>query len=302
MTDRQVRISWLLVAILTGAATVGRTQTSGAIRFTDVTGVAGVALEGLTTESVAWGDYDNDGDEDLYLTNDGPNRLFRNDGDDRFTDVTLSTGVGSPAFSVGAAFGDLDNDGDLDLYVVNFQRGLDVLYRNDGPVGPNGTHVFSDATVISGTVIERSSRGVALLDFDRDGLLDIYVMSIGANVLYWNQGNLTFVDLAAQAGVEAPATGVGVVASDVDGDGWLDIFTGNRSFDPNRLFLKDTVGIIRKVFLHKSKPQDFERSEKIVVIGRAKNDEFHASEVLMKCPSKYNEEEVLKGAGKSQSI
>ena len=100
MTDRQVRISWLLVAILAGAATLGRAQTGGEIRFTDVTGIAGVALEGLTTESVAWGDYDNDGDEDLYLTNDGPNRLFRNDGNDRFTDVTATAGVGSAAFSV----------------------------------------------------------------------------------------------------------------------------------------------------------------------------------------------------------
>jgi len=245
MTDRpNLRTVWFLVAVLTGTAALGGAQTGGGLRFTDVTGVAGVGLEGLTTESVAWGDYDNDGDEDLYLTNDGPNRLFRNDGNDRFTDVTATARVGSAAFSVGAAFGDLDNDGDLDLYVVNFQRGLDVLYRNDGPVGPNGSHVFTDVTGPAGTVIERSSRGVALLDFDRDGLLDIYVMSIGANVLYWNQGNLTFVDLAAQAGVQAPATGVGVVASDVDGDGWLDIFTGNRSFDPNRLFLKDTVGFV----------------------------------------------------------
>ena len=214
----------------------------GGLRFTDVTAQAGVALPGLTTESVAWGDYDNDGDEDLYLTNDGPNRLFRNDGEGRFTDVTASAGVGSPAFSVGAAFGDLDNDGDLDLYVVNFQRGLDLLYRNDGPAGPGGAFVFTDVALQAGTVIEMSSRGVALLDFDRDGFLDIYVMSIGANILYWNQGNLTFVDLAGQAGVQAPATGVGVVATDLDADGWPDIFTGNRSFDPNRLFLKDAVG------------------------------------------------------------
>jgi len=197
---------------------------------------------------VAWGDYDDDGDEDLYLTNDGQNRLFRNDGSDRFTDVTRSAGVGDLAFSVGAAFGDLDNDGDLDLYVVNIQRGLDTLYRNDGPAGADGSHRFTDVTVQAGTVIERSSRGVALLDFDRDGLLDIYVMSIGANILYWNRGNLTFVDLAGQAGVQAPATGVGVVASDVSGDGWPDIFTGNRSGDPNRLFLKDTVGFVDVTF------------------------------------------------------
>jgi hypothetical protein len=235
------RASLLTLAVLV-VARPALPQAGGSIRFTDVTETAGVALPGLTTESVAWGDYDNDGDEDLYLTNDGPNRLFRNDGGGRFADVTVGAGVGSPAWSVGAAFGDLDNDGDLDLYVVNFQRGLDLLYRNDGPAGPGGAHVFTDVALQANTVIERSSRGMALLDFDRDGLLDIYVMGIGGNVLYWNRGNLTFVDLAAQAGVQAPATGVGVVASDLDGDGWLDIFTGNRSFDPNRLFLKDAVG------------------------------------------------------------
>ena len=103
--------------------------------FTDITEEAGVALTEWLTESIAWRDYDIDGDEDLYLTVDGPNRLFRNDGGGRFTDVTESAGVGNQGFSVGTAFGDLDNDGDLDLYVVNFSGGLDALYRNDGPVG-----------------------------------------------------------------------------------------------------------------------------------------------------------------------
>ena len=145
-----LRLSSLTLAATVGLVSQVRPQTSGAIRFTDVTGVAGVALPGFTTESVAWGDYDNDGDEDLYLTNDGPNRLFRNEGEGRFTDVTGVAGVGNPAFGVGTAFGDLDNDGDLDLYVVNFARGLDVLYRNEGPTGADGSHVFTDVTFRQG--------------------------------------------------------------------------------------------------------------------------------------------------------
>jgi hypothetical protein len=101
--------------------------------FADVTEAAGiVGLGSILTESVAWGDYDGDGDPDLYLTNDGVNRLYRNDGS-RFTDVTVAAGVGDDRFGVGTAFADLDGDGDLDLYVVNFQRGTDVLYRNDTP-------------------------------------------------------------------------------------------------------------------------------------------------------------------------
>ena len=124
------------IAITTFSTFLMVTGAHAQVVFTDITEEAGIALTEWLTESAAWGDYDNDGDEDLYLTVDGPNHLFRNDGGGRFTDVTETAGVGNQGFSVGTAFGDLDNDGDLDLYVVNFSGGLDVLYRNDGPVGP----------------------------------------------------------------------------------------------------------------------------------------------------------------------
>ena len=127
------------IVISACAALLTVTGTHAQVVFTDITEEAGIALEDWLTESAAWGDYDNDGDEDLYLTVDGPNHLFRNDGRGRFTDVTESAGVGNQGVSVGTAFGDLDNDGDLDLYVVNFDGGLDLLYRNDGPVGSDGT-------------------------------------------------------------------------------------------------------------------------------------------------------------------
>ena len=205
--------------------------------FTDITEEAGIALEDLLTESVAWGDYDDDGDEDLYLTVDGPNHLFRNDGGGRFTDVTAVAGVGNGGFSVGTAFGDLDNDDDLDLYVVNFQRGLDVLYRNDGPVGPGGAHRFTDVTATAGTTLERSSRGMAFVDYDRDGLLDIFVMAIGPNILYRNLGDLQFQNMAGSLGVNQDDQGVGVVAADIDDDGWPDLYTGNRSGDLSNLYL-----------------------------------------------------------------
>ena len=78
--------------------------------FTDVTAEAGVAL----TESVAWGDIDGDGDQGLYLTNQGANKLFRNESGGAFTEIAAVAGVDHAGFSVGAAFGDLDNDGDLD--------------------------------------------------------------------------------------------------------------------------------------------------------------------------------------------
>lgn len=213
----------------------------GGLVFTDITAQAGVGLPGRLTESLAWGDYDNDGDEDLYLTSDGANNLFRNDGGGLFTDVTAIAGVGHMGFSVGTAFGDLDNDGDLDLYVVSFGGGPDVLYRNNGPVGPGGEFTFTDIAVSAGVTDESSSRGMALLDYDQDGLLDIYVNAIGPDILYHNLGALQFANVAPQLGVATPGTGVGVVATDLDNNGWIDIFTGNRSWDPNRVYLNHSA-------------------------------------------------------------
>lgn len=221
----------------------------GQIIFTDISAQAGVDFASTLTESIAWGDYDNDGNVDLYLTSDGPNRLFHNDGGGNFTDVTATAGVGHAGFSVGTAWGDLDNDGDLDLYVVSFGSGPDVLYRNDGPTGPKGAWQFTDVAVAAGvSTNQASSRGVALIDFDRDGLLDIYVNAIGADILYHNLGNLTFTDVAATAGiVGVGGQGVGVVATDVNKDGWVDLFTGNRTSDPNVLFLNNGNGTFTDV-------------------------------------------------------
>ncbi|MCH8149449.1 MAG: CRTAC1 family protein [Planctomycetes bacterium] len=209
--------------------------------FEDITDTAGIALTDVLTESVCWGDYDNDGDPDLYLTNQNvANSLFKNEGGGVFTDVTSEAGVGNALWGVGCAFGDLDNDGDLDLYVVNFGMGTDVLYENDGDVGPGGAYVFTDITLSAETTIETSTRGVAFLDFDGDGLLDIYVNASGEDILYRNLGNLRFRDDAAVVGVVGNiGNGVGVVATDLDNDGWIDIFTGNRSFELNRLYMND---------------------------------------------------------------
>ena len=225
------------IAIIILVAFLMVTGAHAQVVFTDITEEAGIALEEWLTESVAWGDYDNDGDEDLYLTVDGPNHLFRNDGGGRFTDVTETAGVGNQGFSVGTAFGDLDNDCDLDLYVVNFSGGLDVLYRNDGPTGPGGAYRFTDITRAAGTNIERSSRGMAFIDYDRDGLLDIFVTAIGPNILYRNLGDLQFQNIAGSLGLDQDDQGVGVVAADVNDDGWPDLFTGNRSSDFSNLFI-----------------------------------------------------------------
>jgi len=231
----------IAVALL---AFAGTAAAQPAANFTDITDSAGVAFTDELTESVCWGDYDNDGDPDVYLTHQtGTNSLLRNEGGGQFSDVSASVGVGRVGWGVGCAFGDLDNDGDLDLYVVQFGGvSLDILLRNEGRVGPDGGFVFSDISEQAGITVARSSRGVTLLDYDRDGLLDIFVNAIGLDLVYHNLGGLRFEEVAAEVGVVSPGLGVGAVATDVNNDGWIDVFTGNRSFAPNLLFINQGDG------------------------------------------------------------
>ena len=228
---------------------------AASLRFTDVSERAGFAT-GDYGMGVATGDYDNDGDPDLYLTNVGPNRLYRNDGSGRFTDVTRAAGAGldDPRWSTSASFSDYDADGDLDLFVANyldftvagskvcsdpagardycgplqFRPVPDRLFRNDGD------STFSDVSESAGiTSAYGAGLGVASADFNGDGRLDFYVANDGmANQLWINRGNGTFVDDALLAGVAfsmdgQPEGSMGLAIGDADGDGDLDIFITN---------------------------------------------------------------------------
>lgn len=226
---------------------------------------------------VVFFDYDTDGDADLYFVNSGPipqakrdpqqahlgNVLYRNDGDGRFTDVTETSGTGDTGYGMAAAAADIDNDGDADLYVANF--GQDTLYRN------NGDGTFTDITEAAG--IDNTLWGIAAiyLDFDVDGDLDIFVVNylvyelsmpittfkgiVGyghprsykgtPDVLYRNNGDGTFTNIAETAGVTNPETnlkegrGMAAVACDYDNDGFPDIYVTN---DTNRNFLYHNNG------------------------------------------------------------
>lgn len=240
MYTRKNTNSFLMCGLLAGFIGIFNPSTTLAgttLIFTDITDTAGVGLPGTLNESLAWGDYDNDGDQDLYLTNDGPNKLFRNDGGGTFTEVASIVGVIHDTFSVGAAFGDLDNDGDLDLIVVSFS-GDDALFRNDGPIGPGGEYVFTDVAVSAGILGTNTTRGITLFDYDRDGLLDIYINSFSPGVLFHNLGNLQFQNVASALGVVS--TNVGSVGTDIDNNGWIDLFTGNRDLLINNLYLNET--------------------------------------------------------------
>ena len=214
--------------------------------FSDVTKQAGLDIE-MYGMGVSVGDYNNDGFPDIYITCVGQNRLFRNTGKGTFVDVTRASGLaGHQAFSTSAVWFDFDRDGRLDLFVCNYVRWSldhDVFCSLDGKAKSyctpeayrgetcwlfhnKGDGTFEDITAKSG-IFDSSSKslGVALLDSDRDGWLDLVVANdTQPNKLYRNQRNGTFKDVAVEAGlafsVEGKArAGMGVDTGDYDNSG-----------------------------------------------------------------------------------
>jgi hypothetical protein len=163
-----------------------------------------------------WGDYDNDGDPDLYVSASDSNKLFRNDGGGLFADVTYGPLSNPWGGGSSAAWGDFDNDGDLDLYLVN--RGQpNVLLRNDGET------VFTDVTAPP-LDVEAQGHSAAWGDYDNDGLLDIVLANFqGRNRLFRNRGGGEFADVTGgPLGVVGDT--FGAAWADYDRDGDLDLF------------------------------------------------------------------------------
>ena len=246
-------------------------RNNGDETFTAVTDRAGVRGNGYYGMGVCVADYDNDGDQDIYITNFGPNVLYRNQGDGTFTDVTDRAGVGDPRWGSSCAFADYDNDGDLDFYVANYldltlakkniwcgrhEEGFrtychpdnfngvaSVLYRN------NGDGTFTDLTEAAG-VFNPVGKGLGVVfgDYDNDGNVDLYVANDSvANFLFRNSGNGTFAEVGVLSGVaydgEGKAeAGMGVDFADYDNDGLLDIFVTNFDFETNTLYRNQGSG------------------------------------------------------------
>jgi hypothetical protein len=231
-------------------------------RFEDVSDRSGIRHREYGMGACA-GDYDGDGRPDLYITNDGPNALYRNNGDGSFTDVTATARVGDPRWSAGCAFADLDRDGDLDLWIVNYvdaararspfcgNAGAGVrfychplkydplpstVYRNDGGGG------FTDVSAASGVgALRANGLGVVIADYDNDGWPDVLVANdTMPNFLFQNRGGLRFTETGLVSGIAVGAdgkarAGMGIDTGDYDGDGRLDLVITNLDFEMHTL-------------------------------------------------------------------
>ena len=238
--------------------------------FVDVTSQAGLGARGWG-QGVAAGDYDNDGDNDLFVTYYGHHVLYRNNGDGTFSDVTGKSGLSfsSPRWSTGPAFLDFDRDGHLDLFVSAyvayddalrytpgsrkdcFWKGLGVMCGPTGLAGShnalfrgNGDGTFSDVSEKAGLLKARPAYGFTplVLDYNNDRWPDVYVANdSSASLLFHNNGDGTFKDVGLQAGAALTAdgraqAGMGVGAGDYDRDGWLDLVKTNFDDDTTSLY------------------------------------------------------------------
>ncbi|MDA0378405.1 MAG: CRTAC1 family protein, partial [Bacteroidetes bacterium] len=206
--------------------------------FTETTLEAGVRVDFLPAlpatifgnkSGAAWGDYDRDGDPDLFLTHVGPEVLFRNNGDGTFTDVANEAGLNRPDAATdesetsGATWWDFDLDGYLDLYVSSW-TGRNAFYRNNG----NGT--FTDIGQETGLDLEDRTWMSLPWDVDLDGWPDLYLANdFGPNRLFRNNGNGMFTDVTAQWGLGDEGESMGLALGDVSGDGWPDLFITNNA-------------------------------------------------------------------------
>ena len=204
------------------------------VKFADFTAQAGVPGTGIGN-GVAFGDYDNDGDLDLYVSADPHDILYRSNGDGTFEDVTAAAGISVRGDGVAAAFGDYDNDGDLDLYIA-VNDGWDIFFQNE----EGG--VFRNVSWEVKINNPGRARSATFADFDSDGFLDIYVANENtANILYRNRNGKTFENVAPIMDVAHQGPGRCSVWGDYDNDGDLDLYVTNKGA-LNVLYRNDGIG------------------------------------------------------------
>lgn len=200
-------------------------QNDGSMVFTDVSATCGLFTENLNTFGASFGDIDNDGDLDVFISNRGldpqeRNYLYRND-NGVFVDITVAAGINiSPEQSFCAAFFDYDNDGDQDIYVANDKYvNQNRFYKN------NGDGTFEDVSSATGTDVSIDAMSTTIGDYNNDGWFDIYVTNTSAgNYLFRNNGDGTFTNDAGPSGTSFNSIAWGAVFLDADNDTKLDLY------------------------------------------------------------------------------
>lgn len=208
-------------------------ENDGNMNFTDITEVAGFPTTTMFTYGASWGDINNDGLLDVFISNrDGTytytNKLYQNDGDGTFTDVTVSAGVDDSRLSFCSAFFDYNNDGWQDIYVSNDKYyTVNLLYEN------NGDGTFTDMSQASQTDLSIDAMTTTIGDFNNDGWFDIYVTNTQeGNSLLKNNGDGTFTDIATTSGTSFESFGWGASFLDADNDKDLDLYvSGSFNFE-----------------------------------------------------------------------
>lgn len=225
-------------------------RNDGSGNFTDATVGAGLfdEIEVLRSGwmgdrmSASWGDYNNDGFADLFLGNDGPDQLWKNNGDGTFTRATEEAGITgcSDCYSSNGVWWDYNNDGYLDLYVSDWLK-RNRFYHN------NGDGTFQDLSIPSGLEDHSKTWASLPIDVNQDGLIDLYnVNDFGANYLFVNQGDGSFAELTEEYDLQNRGDGMGVDVGDLNNDGKFEIYITNI-YDhlPNPLFFQQEDGTFR---------------------------------------------------------
>ncbi|MFQ5639744.1 MAG: FG-GAP-like repeat-containing protein [bacterium] len=220
-------------------------QNNGNGSFTRITtGIIDLDVGG--SHSSTWGDYDNDGDLDVFIANLSPNFLYQNNGDGSFIKITSGAIVEDEGASMAASWGDFDNDGDLDLFVANRDNQNNFLYQN------NGDGAFTKMN--QGDIVNDggASFGCAWGDYDHDGDLDLFVANGGFvgkqdNFLYENNGDATFTKIITGNVVNDAGNSFGGSWGDIDNDGDLDLYVTNANDQKNFLYRNRGDGTFIKI-------------------------------------------------------
>ncbi len=216
---------------------------NGNATFTKIT-TGDLVNDGGYSETASWGDYDNDGLVDLYVSNSAGlsrNFLYHNDGNNTFTKITSGAIVTNGFASRSVNWTDIDNDGDLDVFVTNENNQNENIYRNDS-VG-----VFTKLS--TGVLLNdgKNSMSSSWADYDNDGDMDVFIANEGSfNALYANDGNFNFTKITNDTLVTTPSSSFSSAWSDVDNDGDLDLFVTNAFSGSTKLnnyfYINDGAG------------------------------------------------------------